>query len=61
MHEKSLIEGEFDLNYQKYMYRGQTGEKDNLRRKPPDVGVTSGQKPSTKTIYIALQTSVGLF
>ena len=33
----------------------------NLRRNPPDVGVTSGQKPSTKIIYIALQTSVGLF
>ena len=25
-----------------------------------DVGVTSGQKPSTKIIYIVLQTSVGL-
>ena len=33
----------------------------NLRRNPPDVGVTSGQKPSTKIIYIVLQTSVGLF
>ena len=32
-----------------------------LRRNPPDVGVTSGQKPCTKTIYIVLQTSVGLF
>ena len=32
-----------------------------LRRNPPDVGVTSGQKPSTKIIYIVLQTSVGLF
>ena len=31
------------------------------RRNPPDVGVTSGQKPSTKIIYIVLQTSVGLF
>ena len=33
----------------------------NLRRNPPDVRVTSGQKPSTKIIYIVLQTSVGLF
>ena len=31
-----------------------------LRRNPPDVGVTRGQKPSTKIIYIVLQTSVGL-
>ena len=34
---------------------------DNLRRNPPDVGVTSGQKSCTKIIYIVLQTSVGLF
>ena len=33
----------------------------SLRRNPPDVGVTSGQKPCTKIIYIALQTFVGLF
>ena len=33
----------------------------DLRRNPADVGVTSGQKPRTKTIYIVLQTSVGLF
>ena len=33
----------------------------NLRRNPPDVGVTSGQKSCTKIIYIVLQTSVGLF
>ena len=33
----------------------------NLRRNPPDVGVTSGQNSCTKTIYIVLQTSVGLF
>ena len=33
----------------------------DLRRNPPDVGVTSGQKPCTKIIYIVLQTSVGLF
>ena len=33
----------------------------HLRRNPPDVRVTSGQKPSTKIIYIVLQTSVGLF
>ena len=32
-----------------------------LRRNPPDLGVTSGQKSSTKIIYIVLQTSVGLF
>ena len=32
-----------------------------LRRNPPEVGVASGQKPCTKTIYIVLQTSVGLF
>ena len=32
-----------------------------LRRNPPDVGVTSGQKPCTKIIYVVLQTSVGLF
>ena len=31
-----------------------------LRRNPPDVTVTSRQKPSTKIIYILLQTSVGL-
>ena len=36
-------------------------EYKDLRRNPPDVGVTSGQKPCTKTIYIVLQTSVGLF
>ena len=35
--------------------------KKSLRRNPPDVGVTSGQKPCTKTIYIVLQTSVRLF
>ena len=33
----------------------------NLRRNPSHVGVTSGQKPCTKIIYIVLQTSVGLF
>ena len=32
-----------------------------LRRNPPDVGVTSGQKSCTKIIYIVLQTSVRLF
>ena len=31
-----------------------------LRRNPPDVGVTSGQKPCSKITYIVLQTSVGL-
>ena len=35
--------------------------KKRLRRNPPDVGVTSGQKPCAKIIYIVLQTSVGLF
>ena len=35
--------------------------KTNLRRNSPEVRVTSGQKPSTKIIYIVLQTSVGLF
>ena len=33
----------------------------NSRRNLPDVGVTSGQKPCTKIIYVVLQTSVGLF
>ena len=32
-----------------------------LRRNPPEVRVTSRQKPITKIIYIVLQTSVGLF
>ena len=32
-----------------------------LRRNPPEDQVTSGQKPSTKIIYIVLQTLVGLF
>ena len=31
-----------------------------LRRNPPEVQATSGQKPCTKIIYIVLQTSVGL-
>jgi len=31
-----------------------------LRRNPPEVQVTNGQKPSTKIIYIVLQTAVGL-
>ena len=35
--------------------------QNRLRRNPPDVEVTSGQKSSTKIIYIVLQTSVGLF
>ena len=38
-----------------------TTEHNVLRRNPPDVGVTSRQKPCTKIIYIVLQTSVGLF
>ena len=32
-----------------------------LRRNPPDVRVTNGQNPSTKIIYIVLQTPVRLF
>ena len=32
-----------------------------LRRNPPEFRETRGQKPCTKTIYIVLQTSVGLF
>ena len=32
-----------------------------LRRNLPEIRVTSGQKSSTKIIYIELQTSVGLF
>ena len=32
-----------------------------LRRNPPEVRVTSGQKPSTKIVYVVLKTSVGLF
>ena len=32
-----------------------------LRRNPPEVRVTSGQKPCTKITYIVLKTSVGLF
>ena len=34
---------------------------ENLRRNPPEVRVTSGQKPCTKIIYIVLKTSVDLF
>ena len=33
----------------------------NLRRNPPEVQVTSGQKPCTNIIYIVLKTSAGLF
>ena len=36
------------------------GQK-RLRRNPPEVRVTSGQRRSTKITYILLQTSVGLF
>ena len=32
-----------------------------VRRNPPQVRATSGQKPCPKIIYIVLQTSVGLF
>ena len=38
-----------------------SAEKEELRRNPTDVGVTSGQKPCAKIIYIVLQTSVALF
>ena len=34
---------------------------DILRGNLPEVRITSGQKPSTKLIYIVLQTAVGLF
>ena len=37
------------------------GMQKNLRWNPPEVRVTSGQKPSTKIINIVLQTSVQLF
>ena len=37
------------------------GIRRTLRWNPPDIRVTSGQKPSTKIIYIVLQTSVWLF
>ena len=47
----------FFLSLNKWLYV----QTKYLRRNPPDVGVTSGQKPCTKAIYIALQTSVGLF
>ena len=32
----------------------------SFKTESPDVGLTSGQKPSTKIICIVLQTSVGL-
>ena len=35
-------------------YRPQARLSKRLRRNPPEVGVTSGQKPSTKIIYIVL-------
>ena len=35
--------------------------ENELRRNPPDVGVTNEQKPFTKIIYVVLQTSVGHF
>ena len=35
--------------------------KMSLRRNPPEVRVTSGQKSTTKIIYIVLQTSVRMF
>ena len=44
-----------------YFKKSTTAHTGDLRRNPPDVGVTSGQKSSTKIIYIVLQTSVGLF
>ena len=56
------ISGSF-LDYSaNWSRKDQSTEKNFLkRRNPPDVGVTSGQKPSTKIIYIVLHTSVGLF
>ena len=45
-----------------YFMRGNIFYKtERLRRNPLEVRVTSGQKPSTKIIYIVLQTSVRLF
>ena len=41
-------------------WRTDLKQKD-LRRNPPEVRVTSEKKPSTKIIYIVLQTSVRLF
>ena len=43
------------------LYSGVLNNFKELRRNPPDVGVTSRQKSCTKIIYIVLQTSVGLF
>ena len=42
---------------------GGPGERQelSLRRNPPEVRVTSRQKPCTKIIYIVLKTSVGPF
>ena len=57
--EKLYFECIFPLK----LYLENSGKTDVkvLRRNPPDFGVTSGQKPCTKIIYIVLQTSVGLF
>ena len=43
------------------VHKSSTNQGYRLRRNPPDAGVTSGQKPCTKIIYIVLQTSVGLW
>ena len=44
-----------------YCHEGLNLLNNTITENPPDVGVTSGQKPSTKIIYIVLQTSVVLF
>ena len=43
------------------LFKTSIEKRKSLRQNQPDVGVTSGQKPCTKIVYIVLQTSVGLF
>ena len=49
------------FNSKKGLLLSEVFATESLRRNPPEVRVTSGQTPSTKIIYIVLQTSVGLF
>ena len=49
-----ILKGKIDFTSKKSLFR-------LLRWNPPEVRVTSGQKSSTKIIYIVLQTSLGLF
>ena len=51
----------FSRHHSRYEVRRKGGFGVTLRRNPPEVRVTSGQKSSTKIIYIVLQTSVRLF